>query len=108
MIKEVITMTKAETKTLLELLAEVPEHRTGNAIKYALRDVLFLGMDVLPVAKKDLKATQRYACTNDKGHGWIEKRECWLFDDANWLAERHEWPKSVRISSTILNSQFER
>ena len=31
-------MTKAETKTLLELLAEVPEHRTGNAIKYALRD----------------------------------------------------------------------
>ena len=35
-------MTKAETKTFLELLAEVPEHRRGNAIKYSLRDVLFL------------------------------------------------------------------
>ena len=37
-------MTKAETKTFLELLAEVPEHRKGNAIKYSLRDVLFLGI----------------------------------------------------------------
>ena len=37
-------MTKAETKTFLELLAEVPEHRKGNAIKYSLRDVLFLAI----------------------------------------------------------------
>ena len=41
---EVITLTKAETKTLLESLAEVPDHRVGNAIKYSLRDILFLGM----------------------------------------------------------------
>ena len=38
------TLTKEETKTFLELLAEVPEHRKGNAIKYSLRDILFLGM----------------------------------------------------------------
>ena len=38
----VIALTKAETKTFMELLAEVPEHRKGNAIKYSLRDVLFL------------------------------------------------------------------
>ncbi len=37
-------MTKAETKTLLQLLEEVPDHREGNAIKYSLRDILFLGM----------------------------------------------------------------
>ena len=65
--------------------------------------------DVLPIAKKDLKASQRYACTNDKGHGRIEKRECWLFDDANWLAERHEWPglKGVAVISstrTMINT----
>ena len=39
-----MAMAKAETKTLLALLAEVPEHRKGNAIKYSLRDVLFLGI----------------------------------------------------------------
>ena len=33
-------MTKAATKTLLELLAEVPDYRKGNAIKYVLRDIL--------------------------------------------------------------------
>ena len=69
-----------------------------------LEDIrIYAEEDVLPVAKKDLKAAQRYACTNDKGHGRIEKRECWLFDDANWLAERHEWPGlkgAAVISST--------
>ena len=37
-----IALTKEEQKTLLELLAEIPEFRKGNAIKYSLRDVLFL------------------------------------------------------------------
>ena len=37
-------MNKAEEKTLLALLAEVPDHRKGNAIKYRLRDVLFLAI----------------------------------------------------------------
>lgn len=39
-----MTLTKAENKTLLQLLEEVPDHRKGNAIKYSLRDVLFLGI----------------------------------------------------------------
>jgi predicted transposase YbfD/YdcC len=39
-----MTMTKAETKTLLALLEEVPDHRKGNAVRYSLRDVLFLGI----------------------------------------------------------------
>ena len=38
------TLTKEETKTFLELLAEVPEYRKGNAIKYKLEDILFLGI----------------------------------------------------------------
>ena len=37
-------MTKAEAKTLLQLLEDVPDHRVGNAIKYSLRDILFLGI----------------------------------------------------------------
>ena len=37
-------MTKEEQKTFLELLAEIPEFRKGNAIKYSLRDVLFLAI----------------------------------------------------------------
>ena len=37
-------MTKAENKTFLALLEEVPEYRKGNAIKYSLRDVLFLAI----------------------------------------------------------------
>ena len=28
----------------MQLLEEVPDHRVGNAIKYSLRDILFLGM----------------------------------------------------------------
>ena len=37
-------MTKEEQKTFLELLADIPEFRKGNAIKYSLRDVLFLAI----------------------------------------------------------------
>ena len=39
-----MALTKAETKTFLELLSEVPDYRKGNAIKYSLRDVLFLAV----------------------------------------------------------------
>ena len=154
---EVITLTKAETKTLLESLAEVPDHRVGNAIKYSLRDILFLGMfailcgaetytgiqvfselhleelqqnlelphgvpshdvfgdvfsrvdlkavekcfqifyaeyaesDILPQDKAMLKQASRYAETNEKEHGRMEKNECWLFDDAEWFMTHHDW-----------------
>ena len=39
-----MALTKEESKTFLALLGEVPEHRKGNAIKYSLRDVLFLAI----------------------------------------------------------------
>ena len=61
-----------------------------------LEDIrLYAEEDVLSKDKKVLKTAHRYACTTDKGHGRIEKRECWLFDDAGWLAERHKWPGST-------------
>lgn len=69
-----------------------------------LEDIrLYAEEDVLPMEKTDLQSQRRYACTTDKGHGRIEKRECWLFDDADWLAERHDWPGlkgAAVISST--------
>ena len=69
-----------------------------------LEDIcLYAEEDVLPIEKMNLKSQQRYACTTDKGHGRIERRECWLFDDADWLAKRHEWPGlrgAAVISST--------
>jgi len=37
-------LTKEESKTFLELLEEIPEHRKGNAIRYKLSEVLFIGI----------------------------------------------------------------
>lgn len=53
---------------------------------------LYAESDVLPQDKDELKQAGRYAETNDKGHGRMEKRECWLFDEAEWLKTRHDWP----------------
>ena len=53
---------------------------------------LYAESDVLPQEKDELKQNGRYAETNEKGHGRIEKRECWLFDETEWLRERHDWP----------------
>lgn len=63
--------------------------------------------DVLPLKKAELAKVGRYAETNDKGHGRIEKRECWLFDEAEWLQQRHDWPflngvAVLRSTRTIL------
>lgn len=41
---EVSGMNTTEKKTLLELLAEIPDHRKGNAIKHSLTDVLTIGI----------------------------------------------------------------
>ena len=57
-----------------------------------LEDIsLYAKEDVLNRKKEELKQEGRYAIQTDKGHGRIEKRECWLFDRAEWLKERHEW-----------------
>ena len=37
-------LTKEESKTFIELLEEVPEYRKGNAIRYPLSEILFLGI----------------------------------------------------------------
>lgn len=53
---------------------------------------LYAEEDILSKKPGELKPEGRYAVQNDKGHGRIEKRECWLFDRVDWLNERHEWP----------------
>ena len=70
-----------------------------------LEDIrLYAESNVLPLDKESLKADHRYACTIDKGHGRIEKRECFLFDDASWLAERHDWP-GLRGVAVIISTR---
>lgn len=60
---------------------------------FLLEDIqLYAQNDVLPGNKTDLKTSGRYSETRDKGHGRIEKRECWLFDESDWLRERNDWP----------------
>lgn len=41
--------------------------------------------------RKQWKAAGHYAETVDKGHGRVEKRECWLFPDLAWYDRAHEW-----------------
>lgn len=37
-------MNKVENQTLMELLAEMPDHRTGNAIRHKLEDIVSIGL----------------------------------------------------------------
>lgn len=75
-----------------------------------LEDIkLYAETDILPQKKAELKKVGRYAETNNKGHGRIEKRECWLFDEAEWLEQRHNWPylngvAVLRSTRTILGT----
>lgn len=58
-----------------------------------LNDIeLYAEEDVLPVDKETLKSENRYAKTVDKGHGRIDQRECYLFDEVDWLGDDHKWP----------------
>lgn len=58
-----------------------------------LEDIKLYGEeDVLPIDKKTLISEGRYAKTVDKGHGRIDQRECYLFDDVEWLGDEHNWP----------------
>ena len=41
--------------------------------------------------RKRWKAAGRYAETVEKGHGRVEKRECWLFPDLGWYDRAKEW-----------------
>ena len=52
---------------------------------------LYAENDVIPANKEQLIKEKRYARTEEKGHGRIETRECWLFDNIDWLKEWHNW-----------------
>ena len=57
-----------------------------------LEDIkLYAEEEVLKRDSEELKKEDQYAAQNDKGHGRIEKRECYLFDRVDWLNERHKW-----------------
>ena len=57
-----------------------------------LEDIkLYAEEEVLKRDSEELKKEDQYAVQNDKGHGRIEKRECYLFDRVDWLNERHKW-----------------
>ena len=59
-----------------------------------LEDIqLYAQTELMTKSKRELAQMGRYAETNDKGHGRIEKRECWLFDESDWLKGRHDWPE---------------
>jgi len=34
----------------------------------------------------------------DKGHGRIEKRECWATSNISWIDENHDWPELITIA----------
>ena len=67
-----------------------------------LNDIkLYAEEDVLPVDKKTLKSEERYAKTVEKGHGRIDQRECYLFDEADWLGDDHKWPGLAGVALIV-------
>ena len=75
-----------------------------------LEDItLYAHTEVLNEKASELSKDGRYAVVSDKGHGRIEKRECYLFDRVVWLNERHEWPDLngvavIRSQRTLINT----
>ena len=70
---------------------------------------LYADSDGLTQDKEIMEQAGRNAETNEKGHGRIEKRECWLFDEAEWLWTRHDWPflqgaAVIRSTCTMLDT----
>jgi predicted transposase YbfD/YdcC len=53
---------------------------------------LYAQSDLLPLPVSHPEAEGRYACIQEKGHGRMEKRACWLYDDITWLRDRNPWP----------------
>ncbi len=67
-----------------------------------LNDIeLYAEEDVLPVDKETLKSENRYAKTVDKGHGRIDQRECYLFDEVDWLGDDHKWPGLAGVALIV-------
>lgn len=58
-----------------------------------LEDVrLYLDTEIIPQKKSELQKAGLYAKTQEKDHGRIETRECYLCDQINWLEQKEKWP----------------
>lgn len=80
-------------------IAEEIIEREGNYIlalkenhPALLEDIrLYAQQEVLPRKTSELKARGSYAMSLEKGHGRIDKRECWMIPDLSWLEARRQW-----------------
>lgn len=79
-----------------------------------LEDIkLYMENEIVPQDKSGLEERGLYARTLDKGHGRIEKRECFLISDLSWLDGRERWAglsgaamiRSNRMLSSGVSSQ---
>lgn len=75
-----------------------------------LEDIRFYAEnEVLPQSKAALEVQGQYVCCIEKGHGRIDKRECWLIPDVTWLDGRERWKNlsgaaMIRSTRTLKNS----
>ena len=45
---------------------------------------------------------KHYLCTRFKyGHGRIDQRECYLFDEVDWLGDDHKWPGLAGVALIV-------
>lgn len=61
--------------------------------------------------RQDIREKQGYACTVEKAHGQLEKREYYQTEDIKWLAQKKEWEgiKSIGMEEkTIQDEKGER
>lgn len=65
-----------------------------------LEDIRFYAQqEILPRKTSELKGRGQYASSVEKGHGRIDKRECWLISDLSWLDACQRW---TRLSGAAL------
>lgn len=61
--------------------------------------------------RQDIRGRKNYACTVEKAHGQMEKREYYQSEDIGWLAQKKEWKgiKSIGMEEkTIRDEKGER
>ena len=72
-----------------------------------LEDItLFMETEVITQPKNVLKEKGLYESTLDKDHGRIETRECYIWNDADWLSNVTKWP-GIRGIGVILSKRQE-
>ena len=99
------SIAKAVRNTGAEYILPVKENQSTM-----LDDIRFYAEnEIFTVRHSVLAEENRYAVQNDKGHGRIEKRECYLFDSADWLKEQYHWTDLhgvavIRSTRTMINT----